>query len=514
MYAAEIAARDPERIALIQAETGAQLTFGEFEASANRVAHLFRELGLVRKDRVAFFMENCFEMVEAQGGAERTGLYYTLVSSHLTAGEAAYIVNDCEARVVVTTRRMADVARELPDLCPAVEHWVMVDAADCPGFEDYAGLLAEQPASPVPDEQLGMPLSYSSGTTGRPKGVLRPMGDLKPSDPLPIMTVAPTVYHMREGMVFLMPAPLYHSGPHSQVTCSLRLGGTTVLMRRFDAEGFLQLVERYWATHTAVVPTMFNRLLGLPDEVRERYDTSSLEAVLHGAAPCSPAVKYRMIEWLGPILIEYYGTTESNGSATCTSAEWLAHPGTVGRPVFGEVAILDDGGNEVPTGSIGEIWFRGVTDFQYLHDEEKTLGVQRNGGLSTCGDIGYVDAEGYLYLTDRVAFMIISGGVNVYPQETENVLVEHPAVRDVAVIGVPDDDLGEVAMAVVELTSAVSASAELAEELITFSRQRLSRPKCPRFVEFVGELPRLASGKVQKGALREQYRANFADSGH
>jgi acyl-CoA synthetase (AMP-forming)/AMP-acid ligase II len=446
-------------------------------------------------------------MIEVQGGAERTGLYYTLVNSHLTAAEAAWIVNDCEARVVFTTSRLADVAGQLVGLCPGVEHWVMVEAGASESFLDYREVMDTRSTDPVADEQLGMPLNYSSGTTGRPKGVLRPMADMRPSDPLPIMKVAPQVYRFREGMVFLMPAPLYHSGPHNQVTCCLHLGGTLVLMRKFDAQRFLELVEQYRVTHTAVVPTMFSRILQLPDEVRLRYDLSSLEAVAHGAAPCPPAIKMRMIEWLGPIIYEYFGTTESNGSATCTSEEWLAHPGTVGRPAFGEVLILDEAGDELPARSIGQVWFRGVTNFEYLHDDGKTEASKREqGNVSTAGDIGYVDEDGYLYLTDRVGFTVISGGVNIYPQEIENLLAEHPSVADVAVIGVPDDDLGEAVKAVVEPVAGVTGGPELAKDLQDFCRERLARFKCPRSIDFVDELPRLASGKLKKNVLKDRYR--------
>ena len=504
MYAAEIAEREPGRLALVMGESGRALTFREFEDAANRMAQFLRAQGLRRGDRIAFFMENSLELVEVQGGAERTGLYYTLVNAQYTAAEAAYIINDCGARVVVTTARLTAAATKLPALCPAVERWLMVDPPEpIEPFEPYAETLAGYPATHVEDESLGTTLSYSSGTTGRPKGVLRPLQNVHPVETTAMLAIAPRVYRMREGMVFLQPAPLTHSGPQSTISCSLRMGGTAIVMERFDAEGFLQLVERHRVTCSVVVPTMLARLLQLPDAIRGSYDVSSLEGIVHGAAPCPPSVKRKMIEWLGPIVFEYYGTTEGNGACTCSSEEWLAHPGTVGKAFFGEPLILDGDGNELPAGDIGRIWFRGATNFEYLHDDAKTAESRRDGGsTSTTGDIGFLDAEGYLFLTDRASFTIVAGGVNIYPQEIENVLMDHPAVKDVGVIGLPNDDFGEEVMAAVELLPPAQASDELAADLLTFCRQQLARFKVPRRIDFVGDLPRTPAGKLLKNELR------------
>jgi len=290
------------------------------------------------------------------------------------------------------------------------------------------------------------------------------------------------------------------------VSASLRLGATTVVMEHFDAEQWLALVERHGVTHCQMVPVMFSRLLRLPPDVRARYDTSSLQCIVHAAAPCPVHIKQAMIDWLGPIITEYYGATEANGFTFCDSAQWQAHPGTVGRPILGELLILDDQGQECPTGVDGTIWFRGATAFQYFEDPAKTAESQTSdGAASSVGDVGHVDADGYLYLTDRKSYMIISGGVNIYPQETENLLSAHPAVLDVAVIGVPNEDLGEEVKAVVQLADPASASPELAQELIHYCRGRLAHFKCPRTVDFVTELPRYPTGKLYKRLIRDGY---------
>ncbi|MGE2716283.1 AMP-binding protein [Mycolicibacterium litorale] len=507
MYPGRRAQQYPNRVALVMADSGESLTYVEFEAHANQLAHFLRDHGVQPGERVAYMMENCLANVVAQGAGERTGIYYTLINYHLTADEAAYIVNDSAARVVITTRPNADVARQLPQRCPNVERWLMVDKpAEVTEFEDYADVVSSYPTSPVDGEKLGLALLYSSGTTGKPKGVLRPRLDLDPADPLPIFQLVPKVYHTRPDMVFLQPAPLYHSGPQSATAESLRCGGTCVIMQRFDAERFLQLVEKYRVTNTLVVPTMLSRILQLPPEVRAKYDVSSLEAIAHGAAPCPPSVKRAMIDWLGPILFEYYGSTEANGSVICDSYEWLAHPGTVGTPLVGELFILGPDGEQLPPGEPGVVWIKGATNFQYLNDPEKTRSAQSaDGSMSTNGDIGYVDEEGYLYLTDRVGFTIVAGGVNIYPREIEDVLAEHSAVADVAVIGVPDADMGEAVKAIVELRPNTAADG-IEDELIGYCRTRLAKFKCPRSIDIVDDMPRNTNGKLMKVELAKRYR--------
>jgi acyl-CoA synthetase (AMP-forming)/AMP-acid ligase II len=374
------------------------------------------------------------------------------------------------------------------------------------GWESFDAAVAGLPGDPVPDESLGAAMLYSSGTTGQPKGVLRALPDADPGEPLPVMLFVRAMFGFRDGMTYLNPAPLYHSAPQASVSASMRMGCTTVVMEHFDAEQWLALAERYQVTNCQMVPVMFSRLLRLPEETRTRYDTSSLECIVHAAAPCPVHVKKAMIDWLGPIITEYYGATEANGFTFCDSAQWLAHPGTVGRAILGELLILDDEGRQRPAGEDGTIWFRGATAFEYFQDAAKTEQSRTSDGTtSTVGDVGHLDAEGYLYLTDRKSYMIISGGVNIYPQETENLLSGHPAVLDVAVIGVPNDDLGEEVKAVVQLVDPAAAGPDLERELIAYCRDRLTHFKCPRTVDFVSELPRSATGKLYKRLLRDEY---------
>jgi long-chain acyl-CoA synthetase len=512
MYPGKKAQNYLDRPAIIMAGSGEVITYGEYESRSNRLAHCFRAAGLRRLDHVAYFMENNPRLFDCQGAAERTGVYYTLVNSHLPADEAAYIINDCEARVVVTSSAKAAVALELPALCPKVERWIMVDT-DVPmgAFESYESVVAPFPTSPIADEQYGQAMPYSSGTTGRPKGIFIPMRTVDPDDPEATQELLRTSWKLREGMVFLSTAPLYHAAPRANLAMAIRLGATSVIMERFSAEGFLDLVERYRVTHTQVVPTMFVRLLKLPEAVRARADLSSLEVVVHAAAPCPIPVKYQMIEWLGPILVEYYSTSEGIGFTLCDSEEWLAHPGTVGRPVVGTPHILDDEGNECPPGVAGNIWFTD-TKFEYFGDAAKTAEARdTTGTLATAGDIGYLDDDGYLYLTDRKSYLIISGGVNIYPQEVEHHLIAHPKVLDVAVIGVPNEEYGEEVKAVVELVAGVAPGPELEAELIEFCRAGLAHFKCPRSVDFEAELPRLPTGKLYKRTLRERYWAGHGN---
>ena len=514
MFARQQAIAHPGKPAIIMASSGDTVTFGEYEARSNRIAHLLRDAGLRPGDHIAVFMENSSQLLEIEGGAERTGVYYSLINTYLGAEEVAYVVANSQAKVLFSSAAQREVAEAVTAKCPGLDRTLMTGPGPLPvGWEPYDSVVARYPVAPVPDEALGAAMLYSSGTTGQPKGILRDLPTAGPDEPLPVMAFVRAMFGFREGMTYLSPAPLYHAAPQASVAAALRLGCTVIVMERFDPEQWLALVERYRVTHCQMVPVMFSRLLRLPDEARARYDTSSLECIVHAAAPCPVHLKQAMIDWLGPIITEYYGATEANGFTFCTTAEWLAHPGTVGRPVLGELSIVDAEGRQRPTGTDGTIWFRGATAFEYFQDPVKTAESRSSdGAASTVGDIGHVDADGYLYLTDRKSYMIISGGVNIYPQETENILSAHRAVLDVAVIGVPNDDLGEEVKAVVQLADPAAAGPDLAQELIAYCRDRLAHFKCPRTVDFVPELPRSDTGKLYKRMLRDAYWAGHQSS--
>ena len=508
MYAADHARAHPDQPAIVMANSGQLVTYAEYEASANQAAHFLRDTGMRRGDHMAIYMENSPRMLISEGAAERTGVYYTCVNSHLSTEEVAYIVNDSNARIVITSAAKASVAYQLTDLCPKVERWIMTGVGRDPGgpYESWEDAIAPLQDVPVADEQLGAPMPYSSGTTGRPKGILRPLTEAHPGEELIATKGIIALWRFRKEMVYLSPAPLYHSAPQVSVALTLRLGSTAVVMEHFDPASYLELVARYRVTHSQVVPTMFSRLLKLPEDVRKSADISSLEVVIHAAAPCPVQVKEQMIEWFGPIILEYYAATEANGATYCNSEQWLAHKGTVGRPLIGEILVLDDDGKECPTGTAGTVWFRGATQFEYFNDPQKTAESRTaDGRTSTVGDMGYLDEEGFLYLTDRKTYMIISGGVNIYPQETENLLITHPKVLDAAVFGVPDDDMGEAVKAVVQPIPEAQPGPELERELIAFCREHIAHYKCPLTVDFTDELPRLPTGKLYKRILRDRY---------
>jgi long-chain acyl-CoA synthetase len=507
MYTGKHALLRPLQPAFIMAGTGETVTYRELEARCNRLAHLLRNLGLQRLDHYAIFMENNSRYLETCGAGERSGLYYTCVNSYLTASELAYIVGNSESRVLFTSVARLDVAREALQDCPKVELCIVVDgpgeSARIVGLREATAGLA---GTPIADEYNGTAMLYSSGTTGRPKGILRPLPEQPPAQQLPIFDFLQKLWQYREGMIYLSPAPLYHSAPQAAVNLAIRSGGTVIIMEQFDPERYLELIEQWGVTHTQLVPTMFSRMLKLPEAARKRHDLSSLEIAIHAAAPCPAAVKEDMIKWWGPIIHEYYGATEGLGFTACDSAEWQAHRGSVGKVLLGDLHILDEDMKPCPVGTPGTVWFKTATPFEYFNDPSKTKEARSpDGSMSTVGDVGYVDQDNFLYLTDRATFMIISGGVNIYPQECENLLITHPKIADAAVFGVPNADLGEEVKAVVQPMPGIMPGPDLAAELIQFCSASLSRQKVPRSIDFEAELPRLPTGKLYKRLLRDRY---------
>jgi long-chain acyl-CoA synthetase len=510
MYTGKHARLRPLQPAFIMASTGETVTYRELDARSNRLAHLLHKRGLRRLDHYSIFMENNSRYLESCGAGERSGLYFTCVNSFLTAGELAYILTNSESRILITSVAKLDIAREAIKECPKIELCIVADGKSeserIVGLEDATKGL---PSTPIADESLGTAMLYSSGTTGRPKGILRPLPEQPPSQQLALFDFLENIWQYREGMIYLSPAPLYHSAPQAAVNLTIRLGGTAIIMEKFDPEIYLSLVEKWGITHTQLVPTMFSRMLKLPEDMRTRYDLSSLEIAIHAAAPCPALVKDDIIKWWGPIIHEYYGATEGLGFTACNSQEWLAHRGTVGKVLLGDLHILDENMRECPTGTPGTVWFKTATPFEYFNDPARTKEARSaDGSMSTVGDVGYIDADRYLYLTDRSTFMIISGGVNIYPQECENLLITHPKIADAAVFGVPNVDLGEEVKAVVQPMPGIAPDQALADELIAFCSQSLSRQKVPRSIDFEAELPRLPTGKLYKRLLRDRYWGN------
>lgn len=506
LYPGTWAERTPDRPAVIMGESGQTVTYRQLDDTANRLSQYFRALGLQPGDHVAFCMENRAEYLPIMWGAHYAGLYYTAISSRLTAEELAYIVEDSGSRVLLASPYKAPQLAEIADRLARLDARLGV-GGDIAGFVPFEEVIARHPATPLPDRVESQPMLYSSGTTGRPKGVKPTMVGAPLGRGEGLTNLISLLFGADENSVYLSPAPLYHAAPLRYCTQFHRLGATVVVMERFDAETALALIERHRVTHSQWVPTMFVRMLKLPEATRRRYDVSSMTCAVHAAAPCPIPIKERMIDWFGPIIHEYYAGTEGNGFVYCSSADWLAHKGTVGRPIQCEVHIVDDDGREVAVGEEGTVYFAGFGPqrFEYHNDPDKTAASFLANGWSTLGDIGRLDADGFLYLTDRKANMIITGGVNVYPQETENVLTMHPKVQDVAVIGVPNEEFGEEVKAVVEPVDMADAGPELAAELIAYCRRHLADVKCPRSVDFRQELPRHPTGKLYKRLLKDEY---------
>ncbi|MFR9806837.1 acyl-CoA synthetase [Pseudonocardia sp. RS010] len=508
MYPGKYAAETPDKVAATLVETGESVTYAQLEERSVRLAHVLHEAGLRPGDVVALLSENNLRAFEVYWAAIRSGLYITAVNHNLSADEVAYIVEDSGARALVASHGKAEVAGAVAAKAPGLAVRLAYDGP-VEGFASYEDSLAAASPEPFADQPHGAPMLYSSGTTGRPKGVRPPLPPVQVSElGDALVGLVGKVFGVGADTVYLTPAPLYHAAPLRWCGAVHAHGGSVVMMRKFDAEGSLKAIEDHRVTHAQFVPTMFVRMLQLPDLVRQSFDVSSLRLAVHAAAPCPVEVKQKMIEWWGPILAEYYAGTEGNGMTMIDSEVWAAKPGTVGRAVLGTVRICGDDGAELPAGQIGNVYFeREQTPFVYHNDPEKTRESQhpQHDNWTTLGDIGYLDEDGFLFLTDRKSFTIISGGVNIYPQEIENALALHPSVHDVAVIGVPDPEMGESVRAFVHPAEGATPGPELEQEIIAFVKSRIASFKAPRAVEFVGSLPRTETGKLVKRELKERY---------
>ncbi|CAN5384446.1 acyl-CoA synthetase [Rhodococcus qingshengii] len=508
MYPGAYVATNPDKAAVIVAETGEAVTFAQLESNSIRIARVLHGLGLRRGDNLAVLATNNVQVFDIYWAAMRSGVYLTMVNWHLTAPEGAYIVEDCEAKVVIVDAALGELAETLSELVPR-QVTRLSFGGQLDGYDSLDKATDMESDIPLPDQPRGADMLYSSGTTGRPKGIKPALPNRRIQDPGDQMTTMnQSVWGVTEDDIYLSPAPLYHAAPLRTCASVQALGGTVVMMNRFDPEKALEYIERYRVTYSQWVPTMFVRMLKLPQETRDRYDISSLRLAVHAAAPCPVDVKRKMIDWWGTILDEYYSSTELNGMTIVHSDEWLRKPGTVGRAALGVLHVCGENGEDLPSGEVGTLYFeRDELPFNYHNAPEKTKEAQHpaHPTWTTTGDVGFMDEEGYLFLTDRKSFMIISGGVNIYPQEIENVLIEHSSVLDAAVIGLPDDEMGEIVMAVVEPVPEAEAGDALRDELLSHLRGQIAKYKLPRRLVFSTDLPRTPTGKLVKGKLREHY---------
>ncbi len=507
MHPSIVARTRPDHPAVIDSESGRILTFGELDRRSNQFAHFLRDKGLKAGDVIALMLENSPEFFVLAWGAQRAGLYYVCISTRLTKAEIDYILADSEAQLFIASGSLAATVTACDFAGPRYSLGGSIE-----GATPLEGELTTRPETPIADERAGIDMLYSSGTTGRPKGIKSALPEDGAIDAPNALADICAMFGIGPDSRYLTPAPMYHAAPLRWSMNVQRLGATVVLMPHFDAEAALAAIDKYKITAGQFVPTHFIRMLKLPDEVRAQYDTSSIKLAIHAAAPCPVPVKRAMLDWWGPVIHEYYAGSEGNGLTWITPAEWLSHPGTVGRPLTAVVHICDDDGNELPPRSEGMIYFEGGNQFEYHNDPAKTAESRNEKGWSTLGDIGWVDEEGFLYLTDRKSFMIISGGVNIYPQEIENHLVNHPKVADVAVIGGPHPDMGEEVIAVVQPANMADAGDALAAELTAYCRSALSGVKTPRRIDFRADLPRHPTGKLYKRLLRDEYWAKAKEA--
>jgi long-chain acyl-CoA synthetase len=496
----------PDKAAIVMARTGEVVTYAQLENRSNQGAQLFRALGLKRGDAVALLLENTAQFHAICFAAQRSGLFFTAMSTRLSPSEAIYIVQDCGAKALIASASLAPLAAAVRVGVPDLAGY-FVTGGEIDGFQSWDDAAQNLPVTPIADQSAGRDMLYSSGTTGRPKGIKAALLDDAFDAATPFLHNTVALYGFGAATRYLSPAPLYHAAPLRFTMTVLRQGGSVVIMEKFEPEASLAAIEVHMITHSQWVPSMFVRLLKLPETARAGYDLSSLQVAIHAAAPCPLPVKEQMIAWWGPKIYEYYAGTEGNGFVSCTSAEWLAHRGTVGRAITGEIRIRSEDGRVLPPGpdNAGTIYFANAPVFEYHNDPEKTAQSRSPEGWSTLGDVGYVDSDGFLYLTDRKAHMIISGGVNIYPQEVEDLLITHPKIADAAVIGVPNDDFGEEVKAVVQPLDWADATPAFAAELIEFCRDRISHVKAPRSVDFDRELPRHPTGKLYKRLIRDRY---------
>ena len=495
----------PNKPAYVMTDTGETLTYRQLDERSNQFAHLLRARGVQSGDHISLMLENRLDFFVVTWGAQRAGIIFTAMSTRLKTEEIVYILENSRAKLFLTSSALADeAATVLPRMQASVPNRLMI-GGPAPGYDDFAAEMARQPVTPIADQRGGGDMLYSSGTTGKPKGIFIQPESEDIAFFSRLLSICADYFSMNPDTRYLSPAPLYHAAPMRYCMAVARLGGTAYIMPHFDAEQYMRQVQRYKITHTQLVPTMFVRMLKLEPSVRAKYDMSSLKFAIHAAAPCPIPVKKQMLDWWGPIIWEYYAGTEGNGFTLASAQDWLAHPGTVGKPVTGTPRICDDDGNELPTGQIGTIYFEGGTEFTYHDDPKKTAETRNSKGWTTLGDVGYLNQDGYLFLTDRKAYMIISGGVNIYPQEVEDLLVTHPKVLDAAVFGIPNEEFGEEVKAVVQLRNPADANPATAQELIDFCRESLSSIKAPRSVDFMDELPRYPTGKLYKRLLRDPY---------
>ena len=495
------AATRPDHAAIIDAASGTTVTYGELEARANRIARWLRAQGVTRGTSVGLLLENRPLYLEIFWATQRIGAMLVPVSTRLTAPEIAYILEDAECSLLLTSRTYADVTQELARSMPDLR---IVDVDSDAFSAEVSGQSSQMVEDPVP----GQYMVYSSGTTGRPKGIKPappPSEDITAPNPLVGLATMGVGMTADGSMVYLSPAPLYHAAPLGWCSTAHRLGGTVVIMDKFTPEGALAAIERYGVTDSQWVPTHFVRMLRLPEEERARYDLSTHQRAIHAAAPCPVPIKQAMIEWWGPIIQEYYAGSEGIGMSLVKSEEWLAKPGTVGRMIYGKAHVCGPDGTELPPGETGLLFFENEVLPSYHKDPDKTADAMNRQGWMTLGDIGHIDEDGFIFLTDRKSHMIISGGVNIYPQEIEDLLVSHPDVLDAAVIGVPDDDLGERVVAVVQPADMDQAGDAMEQALRDYLEPQLSRIKMPRQFDFRPDLPREANGKLYKRELREEY---------